>query len=126
MVARGGELVGLHVDVVVSDPWELTASDGSVRFPARVVQAMTFASGADEERVVIEFRDPVEWHGDSFRFFVAQHRHRAGLAEELVRGRSVECGLTAVSEERASSPDPFDVSWWRGGLAVVATVEPRL
>jgi hypothetical protein len=81
--------------------------------------------GADEERLLIELRDPAEWHGHSYRFFVARHRHGHGLADDLVHGRPIECSLMAVSDEHASSADPLDTSGWRGGLAARATLEPR-
>jgi len=125
-MSPSAELVGLKVDVVVNDPWDLTASDGSVRHAAKVSKAMTFAVGADEERLLIEFRDLAAWHGHSYRFFVARHRHGYGLADDLLRGYPVECSLVAVSDEQSSSPEVLNVTGWRGGLAARATLEPRL
>jgi hypothetical protein len=126
MVPPNVELVGLAVDVVVGDPWDFTSLNGSVRFPARVTNAATYASGADEERLVIAFLEEVAWHSNCYRFFVARHRHGHGLADDLLSGRDVECSLVPVPKERLSSSDPFDTSWWRGGLALGATLEPQL
>ena len=126
MGPRNVELTGLAVDVVVSDPWDLTSPEGSVRFPARVMKAATHALGASEERLLLRFREAVKWHGGSYRFFVARHRRGLGLEDDLLAGRPVECSLVAVSEEHAASTDPLDTTWWRGGLAVLATLVARV
>jgi hypothetical protein len=119
------DLIGLSVDVVVSDPWDFATPDGSVRFPARIARAETFAAGADEERLLIELDDPFVWQGNSYRFFAASERSGHGLTEDLIHGRSVDASLVAISNERVSSPDALDVSGWRGGLAARATLEPH-
>jgi len=115
-------IIGLPVVVIVNDPRDLTTTDGSVRIDARITAASTFASGADEERLLIELRQPVEWHGNSYGYCVARHRH--GLVDDLARGCSAECSLVAVTREQATSAGSLDTAGWRGGLAARATLEP--
>jgi hypothetical protein len=114
--------VGRSVQLVASDPWDFVAADGSVRFAATVIDAATHREGADEERFVLQLRDPVEWHDKTIEFFVARERHGHGMIDDLSLGQPIECALVAVDRERALGADPFDTSWWRGGLAVNATL----
>lgn len=122
-MASVSELVGLAIDLVVNEPWDLTSSDGSVRFAGIIAKAVTFASGADDERLLIRLLKEAEWRGNSYGSFVASHRHNHGFADDLLRGYPVECSLVAVSEEAVLSSDPVDTSDWRGGLAIRATIE---
>jgi hypothetical protein len=118
-----GELVGQRVDMVVSDPWELTTPDGSNIFPASVRLAETFASGAVEERLLIELRTPVSWRGETYRYFSVSERNGHGLVDDLRRGRSVECRAIAVAGDGPPTAEMLDTSDWRGGLAANATVQ---
>jgi hypothetical protein len=118
-------IIGLALDVVVSDPWEFARPDGSVVFEATVAKASTFASGIEEERLLIEFQVPFAWRGTVYRHFVVRPHYGQGLVDDLTRGHAAECSLLAVSDDQARSADPFDISSWRGGLAARATIEPR-
>jgi hypothetical protein len=115
-------LVGLEVQLIASDPWDFVAADGSVRFHATVIRAATFRGGADEERLVLALSEPVEWQGQAIEFFTARERHGHGMVDDLSLSQPLECALIAVTKERAHGPEPFDTTWWRGGLAVNATL----
>ena len=114
--------VGRRVQLIASDPWDFVAVDGSVRFDAVVIRAATYSEGADEERFVLQLLGPVDWHDKSIEFFVARERHGHGITDDLSLGQPIECALVAVDSERAQGANPFDTSWWRGGLAVNATL----
>lgn len=113
---------GQRVQLVASDPWDFVAADGSTRFEAILLGAATYRNGADEERLVLQLLAPVSWHDLMIEFFVARERHGHGIADELLLGQPMECALVAVDRQRAHGFDPFDTSWWRGGLGVNATV----
>jgi hypothetical protein len=114
--------VGQRVQLIASDPWDFVAVDGSVLFEATVIRAATHREGADEERLVLQLLDPVSWHDKTIEFFVARERHGHGVVDDLSLGQPIECALIAVDGERAQGSEPFDTSWWRGGLAVNATM----
>jgi hypothetical protein len=120
--ASGAVPVGWRVQLVTSDPWDFVAADGSVRFDAKVTRAATHSAGADEERLVLQLLDVVVWQGKTIEFFVARERHGHGIVDDLSLRQPIECALVAVDRERAYGSDPFDTSWWRGGLAVNATL----
>ena len=114
--------VGQRVQLITSDPWDFVALDGSVRFDATVIRAATYREGADEERFVLQLLDPVVWQNKVIEFFVARERHGHGIVDDFFLGQPIECALVAVDDERAQGSEPFDTSWWRGGLAVNATL----
>ncbi len=114
--------LGQRVQLVASDPWDFVAADGSVRFDATVIRAATFRQGADEEGLVLALSEPVVWHGQNIAFFVAHERHGHGMIDDLSMRQPIECALIAVTEERAFGSEPLDTTWWRGGLAVNATL----
>ena len=114
--------VGQRVQLIASDPWDFVAVDGSVRFDATVIRAASYRDGADEERFVLQLLNPVVWHDKAIEFFVARERHGHGIVDDLSLGQPIECALIAVDDERVQGSEPFDTSWWRGGLAVNATL----
>jgi hypothetical protein len=59
----------------------------------------------------------LRWGDDQFRFLVASERHGHGMVDDLLAGRSVECGFIGVSDEQASGASPWGSDRWRGGLA---------
>jgi hypothetical protein len=111
-----------RVVLTASEPWDFVAADGSVSFRGLIVVAATFATGAEEERVVVRLDEPVTWHGQFYEFFVIRERHGHGISDDLRMGLPIECSLTAVDRDRLVAADPFDTSWWRGGLAGIATL----
>lgn len=120
--SSSGAPVGQRVQLITSDPWDFVAADGSVRFDATVIRAATYREGANEERFVLQLLDPVVWHDKTIEFFVARERHGHGIVDDLSLGQPIECALVAVDDGRAQGSEPFDTSWWRGGLAVNATL----
>ncbi len=55
-------------------------------------------------------------------YAVVNVRHEGHSLSELFEGKNVVCGITFVSEDRFSKENPFDLSWWRGGNAAIASV----
>lgn len=123
-VSSSADPIGRRVQLIASDPWDFVASDGSVRFDATVIRAATHREGAEEERLVLQLVSPVAWHDTTIEFFVARERHGHGMVDDLSSGQPIECALVAVDRERVHASEPFDTSWWRGGLAVNATLRP--
>jgi hypothetical protein len=43
---------------------------------------------------------------------------------EVTNGEKVCSAFTGISDEQAESDNPFDISKWRGGLAIIGDLEP--
>jgi hypothetical protein len=115
--------VSTEVLVLVSDPWAFSDEVRENPFRARVIacsQDQSVKTGAMLLQVVSPFR----FGGELCEFFVASRRH-----EEPASGPRnwTECSfsLTLVSRERALGSTPFDLSWWRGGVGLLASLSAR-
>lgn len=57
-----------------------------------------------------------------FTHAVVIPRYEGASAENFIEGKMVLCAVTLVPQERFSPDHPFDLTWWRGGGAIVADV----
>jgi hypothetical protein len=104
----------LAVRVTVSDPWEFVDSSGVNVFDASVQRT---ASESRQPRfpLLLELSHPVKsTAAEATRLFVAETHEPSDDYARLVAGHSVECRLTGVPEEQATSTEPLDVTGWRG------------
>jgi hypothetical protein len=108
------EAVDIPVSIALSEPWQL-ANDP---LAARVVLLR-------DDSLILRLDEPRDFQGEAFQFFVAQPRHEGSSVAELFEGRELHCALTAITAENARGPNPFDLSEWRGGLALIATLRTR-
>jgi hypothetical protein len=109
-----------EVLVLVSDPWDFFDEVTDNPFRARVV-AFSKDPSADMGAMVLQVGSPFEYRGEQCEFFVASRR----LMEPASGPRNwTECSysLTLVSRERALGSTPFDLSWWRGGVGLLASL----
>lgn len=53
---------------------------------------------------------------------VASVRHEARNISEIMDGKTVLCALSLVPDEKFDPLKPCDVSWWRGGGAVIGDI----
>lgn len=84
--------------------------------------------GADREAIVelsndtallARLLEPL-WHeGAPITHVVVQVRHESDDFCDLRAGQKYFCNVTAIPAARAASENPLDLSWWRGGPAVM-------
>lgn len=104
----------MRVVLQLSDPWDMGEALGWPRMPGRVVLE-------SDGSWLVELDDPFRYAGAEYRFVVVSPRHVGVNLGEASR-QSVPCNMTRTTSERATSDDPCDVSWWRGGRAMVGSV----
>lgn len=103
--------------IKISDPWDLGEALGWQPLTARIIKSSGTA-------VLIKLEVPFAYKGLECEYFVASARHVGDDASKLFEGAAVFCAMTQISEESAQSQDPFDLSAWRGGVGIIAAVEP--
>ena len=123
MTKQAKSLEGADVLIVVSEPWDLVSSDGSSRLSAKTWRVASFASGAVDEALVFRLVGPVSWRGRDYEYFLAKERHGRGLVDDFLLQLPIDCSLIAIDRSRAEGPEPFDDTWWRGGLAATALIQ---
>lgn len=70
---------------------------------------------------LVEVIEPFTYANAEYRFIVVSARH----AEESLAAagsQEVPCNMIRTTRERASAADPCDVSWWRGGGAMIGSI----
>lgn len=56
------------------------------------------------------------------RHLVASARHENTSLDDILSGKPVPCALTLVPLDKFDPLNPCDVSWWRGGGAVIGDI----
>jgi hypothetical protein len=108
-------LVNREVLVTVSETWDFVSACGSGPFLAQIV-----ASGGGA--VLLRLAQPPVYEGIACEYFVASPRANGTAWSRLANGEPILCALTLIPPDRAISAMPFDVSWWRGGIALLGDV----
>lgn len=106
----------MTLDSLVGRLLRVLDADGSGKPAMVVVRNVDSAYRA----LQFEFVTPLALGSRSYRFAVAQTRLRRDSLELLLEGASILCSVTYVSDDRYDLTKPFDVSWWRGGGAVIS------
>lgn len=121
-MVRSGDLKGLPVTVTVSDPWEFVTQHGSGPFAAAVVAVGRDTQDPERISLLLKLQTPISHADTSCEYLVALERAANDHFEHLHRGGTVDCALTQVPQERALAADPFDLGWWRGGIALLGSM----
>jgi hypothetical protein len=104
----------LRVTITVSDPWDLGEAIAwqAIRGAVAHMQADAWLVKVDSPFV----------HSDlEYQYLVVSPRHVDSRLERAT-SEQVECNIIRTTPERASSAAPCDVSWWRGGGAIIGAL----
>ena len=115
-------LEGLSINVVVSDPWEFGTLHGTGPFTGKILKVGVDPSNSERQSALIQLDMPLVFEGVQCEFFVANSRHVDESLQDILNGSSVVCNLTRISQDHASSSNPLDLSWWRGGVGLICTL----
>lgn len=115
-------LIGEKVEIGVSDPWEFESETGTGKMPARVLQIgremLQRGKESSTSALLLQVDQPVKYKGAICEFFVASPRHQ-GKDFTLLDKMAVPCAFTLIPPDRAKSENPFDLTWWRGGIGLI-------
>lgn len=112
---------GTLVEILVSDPFDL----GVRPIDATVVTSGVSMDAPGVLSVLLKLKDPIQFHGASWGYVVARPINASRDLSEVATDSSVDSTITGVPNDRATSAEPLDLSWWRGGLAMLGSVLKR-
>ena len=118
MSTQGALPAGLLVEIIMSEPFEL----GSKPITATVVTSGVAHDAPGVLSVLLRLAEPITYRGVQWEYLVARPRRAAKDLHEVATGSTVDSNMTGVAVDRASSPDPLDLSWWRGGLGIIGSI----
>lgn len=119
------KLINKTAEFSLSDPWTLGETIGWQPIKIIVVKhgiRPQSSYGKESESILIKVVHPFVFEGTKYEYLVASPRHEGDSFGTLGQGENVFCSLIRVTEEQAMSNKPFDLSWWRGGGALIGTV----
>src|SRR5256885_9165404 len=118
---KSNDFVGRKVHVLVVDPWDFVTTNGSGPFPATIIRTTNGSVG--KTRLLLEFDTPISYKNQQCLYFVADTRLTDQTMDTLFSNGKVGVNLNCVPDERLKSAEPFDLSWWRGGLSLIADLQ---
>ena len=104
----------MKVVVSLSDPWDMGEALGRDTILASVIHRAANAW-------LLEVIEPFIYEDVEYRFIVVSPRH-AGKSLAGSVSQDVPCNMIRTTPERAMAADPCDVSWWRGGGAMIGAI----
>lgn len=111
----------LPILITVTDPWDVGEA---VNWQAIRGEVLRTQKGSHGGRALVKFDQSINYRGIAYRYAVASPRLEGRDIAEIEAGKTVDCALTAISNEQAESDDPMNTSKWRGGLALLGDVAP--
>lgn len=118
-------LAGMEVMIVVSDPWDFGTAHGTGPFAGKVLKVGRGEHVSGGQSILIQLNIPLDYQDVRCEFFVASPRSAMGSFDSLMEGEAVDCNLTRIPTDRATSTNPLDLSWWRGGVVLIGTLRPK-
>jgi len=118
-------LIDMEVVITVSDPWEFGTMHGTGPFVARVLQVGVDQHIPGKKAILLQLETPLTYQGVTCEYFVGSPRLERGDICALTKGDEVYCSLTRIPADRATATNPFDLSWWRGGIGLIGTLRDK-
>lgn len=104
----------LKVVIRLSDPWDLGEALGWPAIPGTVAHG-------EADSWLVELDRPFVHANAEYRFLVVCARHVGRPLANAVY-EDVPCNMIRTTAERAASESSCDISWWRGGHAMIGTI----
>jgi len=105
----------------ISDPWDLGEQLGWPTLEATIVNVKD--EGSLPISIAIKLTNPFVYKDTRCKFFIVSPRLERNDFSQLNKKQSVFSGFTRVSSDQIAADDPFDLSHWRGGVALIGSIE---
>lgn len=109
----------MKVIIKITDPWEL----GEFLDWKSLEGSILLLSRSDGESALVKLDDPFTYKNIFCEYLIVSPRHKEGKFDDLIEEQSIFCNLIRISQEQADSKNPFNLSSWRGGIAIIGSIE---
>jgi len=112
----------IEVELFVGEPWEFGEQYGCGPFYAVILLYGKDTNNQGRESALLRLRQPLFFQKVECEYFIVQARYDEQFMLSLKTGQRIHCNLTRIAKERASSAQPLDLNWWRGGIGLIGTL----
>ncbi len=116
-----GPFTGRLVTIQLGEPWDLGQALGWQPLVARILGVKQDEAGGV---LLLQLEQPFVAEETLCEYFIARPRHEGVGIDGLLAGSAIHCALTRIPPDRLSAADPFDLGWWRGGIACIGELVP--
>ena len=111
-------LVGRHLSLVISEPWEFEDEAPSPAFAATITDVYVSYHARQHsekliEQLLVRLDRPFGYKKLKTEYLIASPRHEGFGLKELSRGGAISFNFCRASSEQAASDEPFDRSRWK-------------
>ena len=117
------DLIGIKVSIVISDPWDFITEQGEGPITGKIIKVGANSWKPGQDAILIHIDTPLKFKGVCCEYFIATPRHELESIAALKDGNAIVCNFARIPSDKANSNNPFDLSWWRGGIALVGTLQ---
>jgi len=114
-------LINKKVAFGISDPWDLGEQLGWPTLEATIVNVKD--EGGMPISIAIQLTNPFVYKDARCEFFIVSPRLEGNDFSQLSKKQSVFSGFTRISSDQIAGDDPCDLSHWRGGIALIGSIE---
>jgi hypothetical protein len=116
-------LIGMKVSIVISDPWDFITEQGEGPINGKIIKVGANSWIQGQDAILIQIDTTLKFKGVYCDYFIATARHESESTAALKDSSVIVCNFARVPSDKANSNNPFDLSWWRGGIALVGTLQ---
>lgn len=111
-------LIGTKLLFTVSEPWAFEDDNGFCSFEVEVM-------AVEGDSLFLQGSQKVRIGSSEYDSFICSPRLEGGSISQLKNKLDLWCSSTALPQDKANSTNPFDLSWWRGGGALIGSLSVR-
>lgn len=114
-------LINKKVAFWISDPWDFGEQLSWPTLEATIVNVKN--DGGMPISIAIKLTSPFVYKDTRCEFFIVSPRLEGNDFSQLNKKQSVFSGFTRITSDQIAADDPFDLSHWRGGVALIGSIE---
>lgn len=112
---------GTKLKMTIIEPWDLVSAIGSGPFRATLVDSR-WDEQSDVVSILLALEEGIEVESQKYNYLVGSPRHVGRTIADVIGGNQVAFSFVMITDDRAKSANPFDISWWRGGASLLADI----
>lgn len=115
-------VVGRTIAVSISEPLEVAGVADTAPQVAEVLRVGVETGGGNDASILLRLKHPFSHEGIERQYFVVVTRYEGDDLLDLLRGEAIVCNLASAPAAQVQSADGLDLTAWRGGLVLTATL----